>query len=107
MATKTRIFARSLSAAAAIVAALGGTDDSDDPRPFHTGSFVGSDTDRRWQRDDAQASFRGVLLWSFTILGRSISAVGGVVSPMPVEIVFPAEIRPSFADLVGDATLNI
>ena len=107
MAKKARIFARSLSAAAAIAAAPGGTDDADDPRPFHTGAFVGSDTDRRWQRDDAQASFRGLPLWSFTLLARSISAVGGVVSPMPVEIVFPAESRPSFADLVGAATLNI
>lgn len=104
---RTRLFARSIDAAAAIAAAIGGTEDSDDPRPFFTGSFVGSDTDRRWRRDDAQASFRGLPLWSLAITARSISAVGGVVSPMPVEIVFPAESRPSFADLVGDVSLNL
>lgn len=95
-----KIMRKSLKEAIALVAALGGFEDSNAPVPVRMGHMEGEGDQARWVVSKEPLTFRGDPVYQFDVRVLQISPLNGAVRSDVLHVQFPSPKRPSFEDMV-------
>ncbi|MCH9274885.1 hypothetical protein JS533_001100 [Bifidobacterium amazonense] len=95
-----KVFKQSMNQAVALIAEIGGYEESNDPTPVMMGRMEGSGDDATWVALNTPLKFRGMPVWNFDVRVSVLSPLNGAVKSDTLHIQFPASSRPSYADMV-------
>lgn len=96
----SKIFKQNMAAAVALIAEIGGYEESNDPTPVNMGRMEGTGDDATWVALDTPLKFRGQPVYQFDVRVSVLSPLNGAVKSDVMHVQFPAPSRPSYADMV-------